>query len=300
MPQTGHTRQRREVLVFAVSFTHDPAWRMAGPLLVVSRAPARIRTPGALYRDTVWGRFRLSAVHANATPATLDVGVAVDNPAPFAVRLSHWALRTPGAPTAAIASRVLAARSHLTWVVPLLPGQRIRLDAGGSVRLVAPGLLGRLAGDLGAPVVVTVFAAASPPGDPLSLADVPARGGVRATFPHAWGVERVTAPLSGTLVLHPGAWHWPSLPGVDAVDGVTTWSRGATAFAPRLDLVLPATRRLYGWRVVEGLPGRPTHTVLRLRASDRGRKVVWRVPGSDLGPGGRLILAPVPRPAPRP
>lgn len=270
-----------------------PAWRMGGPPLVLSLGPARVQKTGALYRDTVWGRFALTARHTNASTATLFMGVALDNPAPFPVRLAAMVLSAGGAPALILPARVLAAGDRVTWAVPVLPGGRLSLDARGSVRLDAFGLLGRLE----APVVVTVFASPALPTAPLGLRSVPRAGGVRATFPYTYASERIAAPLHGSVAMHPARWLWPSLAGVDAVDGITAWERGASAFAPRIAFVLPATHRTGArWRVVEDVPGRPPTTLLRLGSGARSgaRTVDWPVPPVALAPSATLRLSAVP------
>jgi hypothetical protein len=254
-------------------------WTLEGPTLV-RVAGGRAARPGALYRDTVWGRFVVAVSRLRLARPDLRPGVAVDNPSPLPVRLEGWYARAGGAPSRP-ARLVLAPGGRLVWTAARAARA---LAAGGRAVFAAPWPLGGRP----APVVLTLFAARVPPDRPGALPLLPRAGAARATFAHADAVLRLVAPARGRLPLPWGAGAFPRELGVDSADGVWAWA-GVAALSPRVRLVLPV--QATAWCLLRrGDSGTAVATARALGAGRRRRFVDWRPGPADLAPAARLTL----------
>lgn len=212
----------------------SPAVRYAlrGPRLVVAAQTISSSRPGALYRDTLLGRFTWYVRQTNGTDRVLRIGLALSNPGPFTVvvRSLRVAARADGVRYASSLRPervVLGPGTHVLWAVPVAPGGTATLTAQAEASFPERGLdalLDRLG--LAAPVVATLYSAPVQPAQPARLAVLPlSHGGIRATFPHAYAVAagpRPPAPLVPPLLrtlFDP----WPA--GTDMVDGRTVFDR---------------------------------------------------------------------------
>jgi hypothetical protein len=216
-------------------------YTLSGPPLIVSEAPLRIRRPGALYRDTLFGRYVLFAHHVNATREVLRVGVAWSNPGPFTVVLNGLHLTAEEGGRIAFRSNphpgplVLGPGTHIIWAVPVAPSASLIVHGTGSVTFPEEGVFYRWANDvhLPAPIVTTLYASSSKPAHPDRLPVLPpGRGALRGTFRHAYAVSdgRVLPPQLplGSLPLPLVSRFWNSLgcpwpAGTDMVDGRTVF-----------------------------------------------------------------------------
>jgi|GEM_PF-6288994 len=268
-----------------------PTFSPSGPVLVVSAAPRRVDAVGALYRDAVWGPFRVYARHVNAQPRPTEIGIAVANPAPFPVVLRTWWVSVGGRRAVRPQTVRLSPGARVEWQTRVAARSAVTLRAGAVASLGSDGPLEAVS----APVVVTVYDARRPPADPDALAALPRAGGLRATFPHAFATLTVRARRDGPVRIVPSRAVWPRLPGVDAVDGVTAWAPFGPDLSPGLRVVLPSSSGP-GW-VLEARTGRsPPVTVARLAAGPQAKTVTVPLTPGLVRPGVRLTLAPSPAP----
>ncbi len=267
-----------------------PAWRLGGPTLAYAAPRPGPNRTGALYRDTLWGAFVARERYRNRTSRRLDLGLALTNPAPFAVRVLHF---TPA--TERARSVLLPPGAHALWATPLGAGKTGAVVARGRA-VVA---LGPLAG-LPAPLVVTLYAAPGVPAAPSRLPLVRRGSGVRATFAHADMTLTLVASRSHAVSLWPAHAPLPSLPAVDSVDGRTAWADGAKELLPRLNIRLPGDAGGHGWHLTLRT-GAKTRTLARYGPTRRPERHRLVLPAAALGADSRVTLAPVrtpPRPSP--
>lgn len=226
-------------------------YTLSGPPLVVSEAPLDVRRTGALYRDTLLGRFALYARHTNDSSRTLRIGVALTNPGPFTVVVSGLTLSATTAGTRFRAAMhperlVLLPRTHSVWAVPVAPSRSLTLLGHAQVRFPASGVYALLdAIGVPAPIIATVYAASNQPHRPSRLVLLPAgHGGLRATFPHAYALPRGAAylpPLPFPSLWRSLASPWPA--GTDMVDGRTVLDRRLTGVSEPPPLARSGPRR---------------------------------------------------------
>jgi hypothetical protein len=269
-----------------------PTWHLTGPTLAYAAPAPKARALGALYRDALWGAFDTRELYRNTTGKTLELGVALDNPAPFAVRVRGWSV---GDQRAASAAFVLEPHAHRVWAVALPPGRAATLNAHGTATLTGLGPLDGLA----APVLVTLFATAGMPAAPAALPAVPRSGGTRATFAHAQADLVLQGSATAPTTIAPSQVLWPRLPAVDAVDGRTAWGAGPPEFAPFLDLRLPATAPGTAWRVVLRC-GAGQRVLATYPGARKASRRLLALPTAALASGSVVTLAAVRTPAPHP
>lgn len=268
-----------------------PTWRLAGPTLAYAAPAPDAHVAGALYRDTLWGSFDTRERYHNASGRPVTLGVALDNPAPFAVAVRDWAVGAWRSP----APVLLPAHGHRAWAVPVAVGRTAELSAGGRAGVAGLGPLDGLA----APLVVTLFAARTLPADPLALPTARRAGGARATFAHAQADLVLGASTAGPRSVAPASAVWPHLPAVDAVDGRTVWAAAPDELAPFLDVRLPAVAPGTRWHVIVARAGR-RRVIATYMAAPFARRRLLPLPADALRRGSLVTLAPVRTPPRRP
>jgi hypothetical protein len=230
-----------------------PVLTPVGGKLIFSDTPETFNTPGAFYRDSAEGEFRVFWHHQNAAVNTLTVSVAITNESSAPVKLFSKGSGVATSIYVSYAGQLALADFMRTYgqkkyLVTLKPGESYYVDAPTAQDLTTSGIAqfeavkqGQIDSDAGngpAQVKVTVLAYDTKPEHPEQAPVLPEQGGelVRGTFPHFDRLGSITYNTEMGNAYRPvdsaayGQW-MDTMPGEyeegwDAVDGKTVINNG--------------------------------------------------------------------------
>ncbi|MCY9667983.1 hypothetical protein M5X11_24180 [Paenibacillus alginolyticus] len=217
-----------------------------GGKLIFSDSPETFSAPGAFYRDTAEGEFRVFWHHQNAAEHTLTVGVAVTNTSGEPINLSSKGsglgtnIYVDVAGQTALAD-FMRTQDKKQFLADLVPGETYYFTAPTDSNITNSGLVQFIAstkkGNHPAQVTVTTLSYDVKPIHPELAAILPGDSLTRGTFPHFDRVGTIrynTSTGNGYLSIDSdavGPWKGNEMPGEyeegwDAVDGKTVINNG--------------------------------------------------------------------------
>jgi hypothetical protein len=226
-----------------------PVLTPAGGKLIFSDTPETFDKPGAFYRDTAEGEFRVFWHHQNAAINTLTVSVAITNESSAPIKLYSKGSGVSTSVYVSYAGQLALADfmrtyGQKTYLVTLQPGESYYVDAPTAKDITTSGIAQFEAVKLDqqekgpAQVNVTVLAYDTKPEHPEQVPVLPEQGGqlVRGTFAHFDRYGSITYNTDMGNAYRPvdsaayGQW-MDTMPGEyeegwDAVDGKTVINNG--------------------------------------------------------------------------